>query len=102
MQPRERFLELQTELIDTLTSWLNGTFYMAPEAMTSFLELAIHDIAMYQSSGLGGCYFYLKCNDVIDMMSFAIGELRSKRTFTCQVSQAMEDAVRALEKLQVS
>jgi hypothetical protein len=102
MQPRERFLELKHELIDTLTSWINGTFYMPPEAMASVLEHAIHDIALYRSSGLGGCYFYLKCNDVIGMMSFAIGELRSKRTFTCQVSQAVEDAVRALEQLQVS
>lgn len=75
---------------------------MPPEAMASILDHAIDDIAMYQSSGLGGCYFYLKCNDVMGMMSFASHELRGKRTFTCEVAQAMDDAIDALHQLQVS
>jgi hypothetical protein len=102
MQLLEQFLELRYELIGTLTSCVNNTFYMPPEAMASVLEHAIHDIARYQSSGLGGCYFHLKCNDIIGMMSFAIHELRSKRRFTCEVSRAMDDAVAALWQLQVS
>jgi hypothetical protein len=101
MQLLEQFLELQYELIGTLTSWVNGTFYIPPEAMVSVLEQAIQDIAMYQSS-LGGCYFYLKCNDIMGIMSYASNELRRKRRLTCDISQAMDDAVSALRQLQIS
>ncbi|KAF7712925.1 Uncharacterized protein PECH_002351 [Penicillium ucsense] len=100
MQLLDQFLQLRYELIGNLTAWVNGTYFIPPDAMASILDRHIQDIAHYQ--GLGDIYFYLKCNQVRQILLFASHELRVKRKLTRDACRAMNEAVVCLRQLQIS
>ncbi|KAJ5459637.1 uncharacterized protein N7458_001189 [Penicillium daleae] len=101
MQLLAQFLQLRYELIGNLTSWVNNTYYIPPEAMASVMEQAIQDIGMYQAS-LGDSYFYVKCNEIKQMLSYASYELRRQRRLTRDITRAMDGAVAGLRQIQIS
>ncbi|OOQ83711.1 hypothetical protein PEBR_33555 [Penicillium brasilianum] len=101
MQILAQFLHLRYELIENLTSWVNNTHYVPPDAMASVMDQAIQDIGVFQSS-LGDSYFYVKCNEIKQILSYASDELRRQRRFTRDVARAMDDAVGRLRQIQIS
>ncbi|KAJ5377236.1 uncharacterized protein N7496_004645 [Penicillium cataractarum] len=96
-----QFIQLRYELIGNLTSWVNNTYYVPPDAMASVMDQAVQDIGVYQSS-LGDSYFYIKCNEIKQILCFASFELRRQRIFTRDVARAMDDAVGRLRQIQIS
>lgn len=101
MQLIAQFLELRYQLIGHLTSWVNNTYYVPPEAMTSMIEQAIRDIGMYEVS-LGNRSFSRKCHEIQDILSYASHGLRAERRLTRNIARAMDDAVARLRQLQIS
>ncbi|EPS27065.1 hypothetical protein POX_g08635 [Penicillium oxalicum] len=96
----EQFISLRYELIDSLTAWVNNSYFIPPEAMAIVLDKASQDISLYEDLGNGR--FYYNCDQIKHILSFASHELRKKQRLTRDILRIMDNLVVRLRQLQIN